>query len=334
MPENEPTSGCSIHGPNCTDDCANISNPEETTEDDREQLENERIKQKMLEVKEIVERKETRPNVKELLQNVEIMAVITDLKPLLDRKPIVTERLFTVWEQTAHRKDIDQYRNNIFSEEDIEQLEQILSSLGVVVDRTKIHEKFMGGTFPGELFNPCEFFRFYNKDEILETMKKDRENFKRDQILAAIRDINKFINDSDEHLLYHLEGIPSCDVEDFNKLSSFDNKYEIDTRVELFSMRFRKLIREAKDSEDPEVAELENFRTKNKISDEDWEFILEKLNAASRIDINGPVQEEGKSKYGSLGWRTFNPESQEVQDRKKQLENMVKLQEEVFGYED
>ena len=327
MSENEPIGGCNIHGPDCTDKHTSDSSPEETTEDSQEQLENERIRQKILEVKEIVEKEETTPNVREILQDVNTMAVITDLKSF-SRFSAATEERVDVLDPVKDKKHIDSIKKNSFilSVEDLEQLKQVLSDLGVSMKMNET-EKITARERRSKIIDPFQGFCFYKKENMEKVMRENKKHFPLEIRLMARIDIDQFLDETTERGI--LEGIPVCDVEKHARFIEIDVQY----KTNVFSKYFQELVRKArKDKNDPATIELENYKIAHKINDEDWAFILEQ--DYSGIHIEGPAKKDGESRYGSFSWGTFDPESQEAQARKKQLKNMIALQEEMFGYED
>jgi hypothetical protein len=211
------------------------------------------IQKKLIELKELIESPETRTNVREILSEAEVVAVICGIKPASHLQKESAEALLS-------------NEQNILSDQDFIQLEEYLNRMGLQLSRDTQEVYYH------------ELFHIYSKKNAIQAMI-DSDLFTEEELDLAKEDIGKFlgsylvIENVGKERAYRvgvLLGYPLPDVKDFIKLKILSKKY---SNIDLRTI-FKK---------------IQSGDTQNNydIDENDWEYLLRKIPTTQPINITG-----------------------------------------------
>lgn len=280
---------------------------------------------RIMQVKEIIDQENISPNIKELLQNIEVMAVITKIKPasFISRS---TEK--------STKNTGSKFTESTLTENEIFQLETVLHKLGLEMFR---HDyKIENSTR-----DLSENFTIYNIDECLIKMKKCNL-FTEREIETAFKDFKIFFdkeysNKSDYGRIGILYGYPKCDVEDFIRMRKIEKKYRIknfDLEIMIRVIRGEAFLNEQKKIKLQNVKSKEEYRNLYNIEEDDYQFLLKKSITIKNIDIEGAHTKDKIKANNRIIWKSYNFGSKEVEALIKHYALLKKLQKEIFKYDE
>lgn len=254
-------------------------------------------------LKEILEKKEISQEVKDLLQSGDVLGAITGIKPASYIQPQMEKRILGIIKQ----------RNGL-SPEDLRKFKEILKNFDIdykIMEggddsvKRKEFEKFKSE-------QGVELIHIYNKERVLDIMGSSNL-FSQKEIELAKKDVGYFICN-----YLHTQGRPSVlrvgalygyaleDVRDSIQTSVLINKYEQNGLSE-------KVIKNA--------LENENQIILSKIESVDLEMLKKRFNTKS-IHIKGV--------RNGIRWSSFNPELPEVQNKIKEMQEVLDMGKELL----
>lgn len=258
------------------------------------------IQKKLIELKVLIESPETRTNVREILSEAEVVAVIFGIKPVS-------------YLQKESAKALLSNSKNKFSNQDFTQLEEYLNRMGLQLSRD-IQRLYPQRTAFEKLKNYDELFHIYSQENAIQAII-DSDLFTTEEVDLAKQDLGKFLGSylviqnvgrESAYRVGVLLGYPLPDVKDFIKLEILSKKYpDIDLRT-----IFKKI--QSGDTQN-------NYN----IDENDWEYLLLKIPTTQTINITGI--------NGSINWKTFNIHDPVVIETKNKYRNLFDIQKNIMG---